>query len=119
MLAKLDLEAGQLEQADGHLRHVIENSKDAVMQHIARLRRVALALDRGDVVLAEQLLNIQQTGGFESRYDELRGDIFSARKGLAGAIDAYRRALTNSEVGSVAAQILERKLNSVSRVDSQ
>ena len=89
------------------------------MQHVARLRLVTLALDQGDLKWADQLLAIQPTGGFESRYDELRGDVFAARNDLNNARNAYQSALENAVAGSVAAQILERKLNSVRRVDDR
>jgi predicted negative regulator of RcsB-dependent stress response len=115
MLARLDVEAGQPKQAGHHLSRVIDHSKDSAMQHIARLRLVMLALDQGDLKWADQLLKIQQMGSFESRYDELRGDIFTARNDLKNARNAYRSALGNAVAGSVAAQILERKLNSVRR----
>ena len=119
MLAKLDVEAGQLEQAGHHLSRVIDHSKDSAMQHVARLRLVTLALDQGDLNWADQLLASQPTGSFESRYDELRGEVFAARNDLKNAQNAYESALENAVVGSVAAQILERKLNSVRRVDDQ
>ena len=119
MLARLDVEVGQLEQAGHHLSRVIDHSKDSAMQHVARLRLVTLALDQGDLKWADRLLVSQPTGGFESRYDELRGDIFAVRNDLNNARNAYQSALENAVVGSVAAQILERKLNSVRRVDDQ
>ena len=119
MLARLDVEAGQLEQAGHHLSRVIDHSKDSAMQHIARLRLVTLALDQGDLKWADQLLKIQPMGGFESRYDELRGDIFADRGDLNNARNAYLSALENAVAGSVAAQILERKLNSAMRIDDQ
>jgi predicted negative regulator of RcsB-dependent stress response len=119
MLARLDVEAGQLEQAGPHLSRVIDHSKDSAMQHIARLRLVTLALDQGDLKWADQLLKIQSMGGFESRYDELRGDIFTARNDLKNARNAYQSALENVVAGSVAAQILDRKLNSVRRVEDR
>jgi predicted negative regulator of RcsB-dependent stress response len=117
MLAKLDVEAGQLEQAGNHLGRVMDHSKDSAMQHIARLRLVTLALDQGDLEWADRLLVRQPTGGFESRYDELRGDVFAIRNDLNNARNAYQSALDSAVVGSVAAQILERKLNSARPVD--
>jgi len=117
MLARLDVETGELERAGEHLSHVIAHSKDSTMQHVARLRLVTLALDRGDLKWADQLLVSQPTGGFDSRYDELRGDVFAARNDLNNARNSYQSALENAAVGSVAAQILERKLNSVRRAD--
>ena len=118
MLARLDVEAGQLEQAGHHLSRVIDHSKDSAMQHVAKLRLVTLALDQGDLKWADRLLASQPTGGFESRYDELRGDVFAVRNDLNNARNAYQSALENAAVGSVAAQILARKLNSVRRGDN-
>ena len=117
MLARLDVEAGQLEQAGHHLGRVMDHSKDSAMQHVARLRLVTLALDQGDLKWADRLLASRPTGGFESRYDELRGDVFAVRDDLNNARNAYQSALENAVVGSVAAQILERKLNSARPVD--
>ena len=119
MLARLDVEAGKLEQAGHHLGRVIDHSKDSAMQHVARLRLVTLALDQGDLKWADQLLASRPTGGFESRYDELRGDVFAARNDLNNARNAYQSALENAVAGSVSAQILERKLNSVRGEDDR
>ena len=119
MLARLDVEVGQLEQAGHHLNRVMDRSKDSAMQHVARLRLVTLALDQGDVKWADRLLASRPTGGFESRYDELRGDVFAVRNDLNNARNAYQSALEKAVVGSVAAQILERKLNSVRPVDDR
>ena len=116
MLARLDVEAGYPDKAGNHLSRVIDDSKDLAMQHIARLRLVTLALDQGDLDWADQLLTSQRAGGFESRYDELRGDVFAARNDLDNARNAYQSALASAVAGSVAAQILERKLNSVTRI---
>lgn len=119
MLAKLDVEAGHMEQAGNHLSRVIDHSKDSAMQHIARLRLVTLALDLGDLEWADRLMTGQRKGGFESRYDELRGDIFVARGDLNSAQNAYQSALENAVAGSVGQQILERKMNSVMRIDRE
>ena len=119
MLARLDVEDGQLEQAGHHLSRVMDHSKDPEMQHVARLRLVTLTLAQGDWVWADRLLASRPMGSFESRYDDLRGDLFVAGNDLNNARNAYQTALENAVVGSVAAQILERKLNSVRRVDDQ
>ena len=69
--------------------------------------------------VVERFVQIQSPDGFESRYDELRGDVFATRNDLNNASKAYQSALENAVVGSVSAQILERKLNSVSGVDDR
>ncbi len=115
MLAKLDFDSGNVTDADGHLRQVIDRSTDTGIKHIARLRRISIALDRSDFDLIDDLLSVSKTVGFESRYEELKGDSWVARKNISRARDAYKRAFDLSEGGSISAQILERKLNSVSR----
>jgi predicted negative regulator of RcsB-dependent stress response len=119
MLAKLDVEAGHSDQAARHLNQVIEDSKDTAMRHIARLRLAVLALDSGDLDRVDQLLEIDDKGSFESHYDELRGDVSVARNDLKAARNAYQSALDKTVAGSVAERILERKMNSVTRVDDR
>jgi predicted negative regulator of RcsB-dependent stress response len=115
MLAKLDFDSGNAKDADEHLRELMDRSSDAGVKHIARLRRISIALDRNDFDLIDELLSVRETIGFESRYEELKGDSWVARKDIDRARDAYKRAFELSEGGSIAAQILERKLNSVTR----
>ena len=115
MLAKLDFDSGNVGDADEHLRQVIDRSSDAGVKHIARLRRISIALDRNDFGLIDELLSVSEAVGFESRYEELKGDSWVARNDIDRARDAYKRAFELSGGGSIAAQILERKLNSVTR----
>ena len=117
VLAKLEFEAGELDQADEHLTRVMNKSKDLAMQHVARLRRITIALHRDDLDLVDDLLKVDEKIGFEARYYELRGDASVARKDVDSAREAYTSALELAVTGSVSAQILERKLNSVSVLD--
>ena len=119
MLAKLDVEAGEIEKASDHLRQIIEHSKDSTIKHIARLRLVTLTLELGDLNQADKMLKVQAPEAFSSRYDELRGDLFLARGDLGKARNAYQSALRRAAAGSVTAQILGRKLNRVSGIDDR
>ena len=114
MLAKLDFEAGALDDADDHLRRVMDESKDIGIQHIARLRRISMAIDKDDLSLADQLLNVEQRVGFESRYEEFKGDLLMVRGNTSKAREAYESALDFAIPGSVSAQILDRKINRAS-----
>jgi len=114
MLGKLNFDSGRIEDADDALGRVMNESKDSGIRHIARLRRIAIAIDAEKLNLAEELLNVEQTVGFESRYDEFRGDLFVARGHIDRAREAYSRALEFSTLGSVSTQIVERKMNRIS-----
>ena len=114
MLGKLNFDAGRIQDADAVLGRVMNESKDSGVRHIARLRRIAIAIDSENLNLAEELLNVGQAVGFESRYDEFRGDLSVARGDIDKAREAYMRAFELSPPGSVSAQILGRKINRVS-----
>ncbi len=119
MLAKLSVDDGDLDSAETFLQRVIEISPDAAIQHVARLRLAAVALDRGDLEKGEELLSIKEKGSFVSHYSELQGDIFMARGELKDARQAYEDALATKRTESVSTQILRRKLNWVTRDKSE
>jgi len=115
MLAKLTAEAGELDQAETHLRWVLENNTNEEFQHIARLRlaRVLIAADKLDI--AANTLNVSDTGDFSASYDELRGDIFVKQNKTEEARQAYQKALANT-VAEGGQSILQMKLDDLGRI---
>ena len=111
MLAKLAVEDEQLDQAESHLRWVLDNNAQAEIEHVARLRlaRVYIAGDKLDQ--AEQLLKTNSTGEFVARYDELRGDLLVKQGNTDAAREAYQKALLNSVATEDAQSILQMKLD--------
>jgi predicted negative regulator of RcsB-dependent stress response len=116
MLAKLAAEAGDLEQAENHLRWVMDNSPNEGFEHIARLRlaRVLIAGEKLD--LAEKTLNVGNTGEFVSRYAELRGDVLVKQGKNEEARQAYQQALTNSFSADSGQSVLQMKLDNLGRI---
>ena len=117
MLAKLDFEDGNLEEANVHLNRVMEKSSDSGLRHIARLRRATIAISSEILDVAEELLKFNEIVGFESRYHELRGDVWMMRNDDEKANREYSLALEYEATGSMMGQILERKLNNVSSIE--
>ena len=113
MLAKQAAETGELDEAETHLRWVLNNSSQEEFEHVARLRlaRVLIAGEKLDQ--ADKTLKVSNTGDFSSRYEELRGDILVKQKRVDEARQAYEKALANSADGNN--PILQMKLDDLGR----
>lgn len=113
MLAKQAAEAGELEEAESHLRSILSNSPREEFEHIVRLRlaRVLIAADK--LSDAENILNIDNTGDFSANYEELRGDILVKQNKINEARQAYEKALANST--SENNPVLQMKLDDLGR----
>ena len=110
MLARLAIDDGQDVNAIEQLMHVMNNSKDSQLRHIARLRVARVQIDQGKPDDAISTLAAVPPGKFESRYHEVHGDALVAKKDVSGAIREYRAALTGSEQRSADSAILELKI---------
>ncbi len=115
MLAKVAAEAGELEEAETHLRWVMGNSSQAEFKHIARLRLARVLIANDKLELATETLNISKPGDFVARYDELRGDIYAKQGKSDEAIKAYEKSLANSKGSGDAQSLLQMKLNDLGR----
>ena len=118
-LAKVRIEAGELEAAQAQLEWVLENSESDMMQDAARLRlaRVLIALENLDG--ADTLLNqVVQGNAFEPLYTEVRGDVFVARGNMTDANQAYKEALAATAAGSPGQHLLELKYQSTQVVSA-
>jgi len=111
MLARMNFDAGDTAGARKQLQWVMENAGDAATVHTARLRLARLDLDSGDKDAALALLNVKDQDGFESEYEELKGDIYLAKGQRNQARAAYREALKHLAEGSPYARILNMKLD--------
>ncbi|MBF0470509.1 MAG: tetratricopeptide repeat protein [Gammaproteobacteria bacterium] len=94
LMARAEVENGDLSAAETHLQWVLNQKEDAVFTHLAtvRLARILLAQQRGD----EALLLIDATTPpppFQGLYEEVRGDIYLAKGERDPARLAFNRAL--------------------------
>jgi predicted negative regulator of RcsB-dependent stress response len=108
-VARIDVESGKSADAVAPLTRVMNNSKDAELQQIARLRLARLLIDQGRPDEAIKTLAAGTPGSFAGRYHEVHGDALYAKKDIPGAIGEYTAALGASEGGADAA-LLQLKL---------
>src|SRR6185295_17548456 len=92
VLARLDVDAGNLAAAEAKLAKVADASKDPDLRTVARLRlaRVQLAEGRYDAAVAS--LDAVAAPSVDARVLELRGDIKLAQGDKAAALDNWRKA---------------------------
>lgn len=110
-LSKLALDNADYATAAAQLRWIIDNSGDEGLTHVARLRlaRVLAAQDKPD--LAISLLNVSDTSGFTTLYQETRGDIFVQQGKSGEAVVEYQKALQDVEMNPQRRRTLEMKMN--------
>ncbi len=102
VLARLDVESGDLGRAAERLAQVMKDSRDPELALVARLRlaRVQLAQGRYDAALAT--LDGVEAPEVAARVAELRGDVLLARQEPAAALAAYREAQAAAEAAAQA-----------------
>jgi predicted negative regulator of RcsB-dependent stress response len=109
-IARLFVDDGQLPNAIGPLTQVMTNSKDTELRHIARLRLARVLTDQGKPDDAINILASGSPGAFASRYHEVRGDAFFAKKDVKGAETEYKAALVGGDSSSIDSALLELKI---------
>lgn len=92
-----------------HLEWAMQNATEVAVQHSARLRLGRLLFDQGDAETALALLNVKETDGFVSEYEELKGDVLLAKGDRSAARRAYQTAIDALVRGSSYAQALAMK----------
>jgi predicted negative regulator of RcsB-dependent stress response len=120
-LAQSKVNAGQFEQAASELKIVVDNSKDAALVQLARVRlaRVHLQLGHPDEALA--LLDVSKAGAFAAQVHEVRGDALLAKGDRSGARLAYQAALNETagqEQSSGAEELLRLKAQDLSDAEA-
>jgi predicted negative regulator of RcsB-dependent stress response len=108
-LARFDVEGGKLADAAGLLEAVIQNTHDADLATVARLRlaRVQRADGKGDAALAT--LAGAAAGTASPAFADVRGDVLLDKGDKAGALAAWREALAAKSAG-VNRELVELKI---------
>lgn len=111
LIASLRLDQQQPEAAVDELRFVLEDTDDAELALIVRLRlaRLLLHLDRFEEVLA--LLDDVEPGRFSGRFSELRGDVYLEQGDAERARTAYLEAYNTEYSEVVDRNILQMKID--------
>jgi len=92
-LAKVEYEKGNTDDAVTQLELAIKHANDDVIKQIASLRLASVYLEQKKYDEALALLNTKHDAAYDARYEELKGDLFSARGDVAEARAAYDKAI--------------------------
>jgi len=112
-LARINIEADELEAAQSRLQWVMDNSDSDTMRDTARLRMARVLVAMGNLDAATSLLDQATTGTpFDPLYTEVRGDIDVARGDRAAANKAYQAALDATASDSPGRHLLQLKYDS-------
>jgi predicted negative regulator of RcsB-dependent stress response len=100
LLARQRFDAKDATGAREPLEWAMKNAREPGVEHSARLRLVRLQLEAGELDAALALLAVKDMEGFESEYQELKGDVLLAKGDRDGARAAYQAALDKLARGS-------------------
>jgi predicted negative regulator of RcsB-dependent stress response len=122
VLARVHAEAGEFEPAAAKLRQVMEQSKDAELALVARLRLARVQLAQGNHDAALATLDGATAPAVAATVASLRGDVLLARGDRAGALAAYRDALAagsaaTAGTGLVDAGLLQLKVDELAAAE--
>ena len=110
VLARLDIESGDLDEAAATLTRVMDTTRDPELALVARLRLARVQLAKGSHDEALATLEAVRNPAVAARVAELRGDVMMARGQSAAALEAYRQAQTAAEEGKAAEGLVDREL---------
>ena len=109
LLARQRFDAKDIAGTRTHLEWAMKNATEVAVQHSARLRLGRLLLDQGDTAAVLALVNIKDTSGFVSEYEELKADALLAQGDRDGARRAYQAAIEKTPRASLYLQALTMK----------
>ena len=98
--AKYEYEHGEIESALMHLRWASDNSTEADVQHVAKLRLARILIAQKKYDEAETILLASHPAGFTAGYEELKGDLYLAKGEIAQARVAYDKAINAAGGGA-------------------
>jgi predicted negative regulator of RcsB-dependent stress response len=113
-MARARLDGNQADLAIGLYESVMEDGYPKAFAVIARARLARVLLEQGSTDEALAVLQAESNiTGFESRYAEIRGDIYQAQGNVDESIVAYQEALDTLEAGEGDRATLVLKLESL------
>lgn len=111
VLAKNAFEKGDTGKARARLQWALDHARDREDRKLARLRLARVEMDVGEFDKARTLLSGIKSGGYESQYRELLGDLAMVAKDPAKARKEYQAAIEALPRQSGYADMLELKLD--------
>lgn len=112
--AQASFKAGDMPAARTMLQWVMDQSEEAELKDLARLRLAGILLDEQQYEQALSLLNAQHGTSFTGLYADLRGDTFAASGKEKEARGAYQQALDRLSGGQSPYQnIVQMKMDAL------
>lgn len=109
LLAKISFDKNDVTSAKSQLRWAIHNSTEPATVHAARLRLARILLSEKQYAQVDELISVDDFGGFESEYKELQGDLHMAQGEIDQAREAYVAAAQTLPQGSSYGEVLRMK----------
>lgn len=110
VLARLDVEAGDMAAAATRLRRVMDESDDPELVLVARTRLARVQMAQGQHEAALATIDGAKSPAVDARLSELRGDVLYDKGDRAGALAAYRQALAQDPAGATGTLVDPRLL---------
>jgi len=110
ILARLDVDEGQLDKAVAPLSVVLNGSKDQELRLVARLRLARVLTAQGKPDEALKTLGEAMPAAFASPYHEVRGDAYLAKKDTSDALVEYSAARAAADANGINPALLELKI---------
>lgn len=110
MLAKDAVEANDYAKASEHLNWVLEHASVNDFKFIARTRLARILMSENKFDEALSVLNIQNTNGYETVIQELKGDIYLAQNKIDEAKEALTKAWKSAPETAKSRLVLRMKL---------
>jgi predicted negative regulator of RcsB-dependent stress response len=92
-LATYEFNKGNTDEAISHLQWVGKHAQEEEVKHIARLRLASIFVSQKKYEDAQAWLSSEHPVAFNSRYEELKGDVFVAKGEIEQARIAYDKAI--------------------------
>ena len=92
-LAKFEYEKDNVEVAVAQLELAVKHASDDLIKQISSLRLVRLYIEQEKHSEAEAMLNEPHDAAYDAQFEELKGDLYSAKGDVAQARLAYDKAI--------------------------
>ncbi len=109
VLAKAEYEKDNVEAAVAQLELAVKHANGNVTRQIASLRLVSVYLEQKKFDEAMVLLNNKHDAAFDAQYEELKGDLYSAKGEIAQARMAYDNAINLQGIAASKWLMLKRQ----------